>query len=105
MALINIIANNTKSINWQSFYHDYKLLELININLFPIPKELGFESDSVGISVHANYTDKAEVIQELKKLLVFFEREPYDFKFSELYHGVEISSSNVEKECNDLLPH
>lgn len=104
MALINIISNGTQAINWELLYADYKRLELLNVELFPIPKELGFDHDSVGICIHKNYSDKDKVIKELKELILLLEKESYKLKFYELYNSVEISSFNVENVLNPLLP-
>ncbi|SDR89271.1 hypothetical protein SAMN05216490_0143 [Mucilaginibacter mallensis] len=104
MALINILAKTTKSINWDEFLKNYWSLNVSTVEVFPIPKELGFDYDSVGISVHAGYADRSVVISEIEHLVTFFRSEPYNLKFIELYDGVEVLPENVIILINKLLP-
>jgi hypothetical protein len=101
MAIVNIIAQSTYSINWENILHRYSALALNHVEIFPIPQELGFEQDSIGINVHRGYPNKEVVISELKKIIDFF--ISFDLKFVELYYGIEISSSNIETIAERLL--
>lgn len=104
MALINILAKSGKTINWNVFLKDYSTLNIFDIEVFPIPKELGFDCDSVGFSIHKGYLEKEAVILEVKRLITFFQLSPYNFKFIELYDGVEVHLENVMVLISGLLP-
>ena len=104
MALINILAKSEKVINWNVFLKDYSNLNILNIEVFPIPKELGFNCDCVGVNIHQGYTKREIVISEIERLIKFFRLKPYDFKFIELYNGVEVHDSNVIIIIDSLLP-
>ena len=104
MALINILAKSTKSVDWTDFLKDYWSLKILNVEVFPIPKELGFDYDSIGISAHKGYTDRSAVIFDIEHLVTFFSSEPYNLKFIELYDGVEVLPENAIMLIDKLLP-
>ena len=104
MALINILVKSTKTINWSGFIKDYSSLEISSIEAFPIPKELGFDCDCIGVNIHQGYVDKRLVIAEIDSFIAFFRKEPYAFKFVELYNGLEITSENLIMLMEKLLP-
>lgn len=100
MALINILAKSKASIKWVEFLDGFSVLNLSNIEVFPIPKELGFDYDCLGINVQSNYSDKQIVISELKTLVNFFG----SYKYIELYDGIEIDGNNLAAIIDKLLP-
>lgn len=102
MAGFNVLARSDGSINWDNLLNDYSNLNLAEVEIFPIPKELGFDQDAVGINVHNGYPDKRNVIAELKLAIDLFSL--YNLKFTELYDGIEIDSNNVELIADQLLP-
>jgi hypothetical protein len=104
MALINILATSPKSINWSDFLKDYGGLNIFSLEVFPIPKELGFDEDNIGISVHRGYSDRNIVISEIAHLIAFFRSDPYNLKFIELYDGIEVGPKNVIMLIDKLLP-
>jgi hypothetical protein len=104
MALINLIAKSPKEINWDRFLNDYSNLALLLIEVFPIPKDLGFDVDSIGVNVHKGYKNRKAVISELEQIISLYTREPYSFKFIELYDGIEIYPDNAANLFDKLLP-
>jgi hypothetical protein len=104
MALVNMIVKSTKAINWGSFLKDYSSLNFSNIEIFPIPKELGFDCDCIGVNVHQGYANKKIVIAEIERFITFFINKPYAFKFIELYDGLEVIPENVIVLIDKLLP-
>ena len=105
MAIVNILGKSERSINWKAFLRDYNTLNIDtqHIEIFPIPKELGFDEDSVAINVHANYTDVKTILFQLKQIVFFFQIEPYSLKFIELYDGVEINPVNAHALLERLI--
>jgi len=101
MALVNILAQSSNAINWEYLLKKISALDLSYIEIFPIPRELGFEQDCVGINVHRGYSDKAIVILELKQAISSF--TPFGLRFIELYNGVEIVSGNIDTIFDGLL--
>ncbi|MEO3402725.1 hypothetical protein AAFN85_02415 [Mucilaginibacter sp. CAU 1740] len=104
MALINLIAKSKKEINWGHFFGQYSALNHLYIEVFPIPKELGFNADCVGISVPKGYNNRKAVISELEQIVEFGITEPYSLTFTELYDGVEISQTNASAFFDKFLP-
>jgi len=104
MALVNILVKSTKDINWNNFIKDYSSLNISNIETFPIPKELGFDYDCIGVNIHKGYVDKEVVLNEIGRFIAFFRNEPYAFKFVELYNGLEIIPENLVTLMKKLLP-
>jgi hypothetical protein len=104
MALINILAKSTKNVDWNDFLKDYWSLNVFNVEVFPIPKELGFDCDSIGINVHKGYMDRNEVISEIERLVVFFSSAPHSLRFIELYDNVEVFPENAITLIDRLLP-
>ena len=102
MALINILAKGPRNINWDVFLNDYRGLNIHSLEVFPIPKELGFDGDSIGISVHRGYVDRNIVISELGQLIALFISNPYNLKFIELFDGIEVRPENVVMLINRL---
>jgi hypothetical protein len=105
MALINLIAKSQKEINWKYFLDDYYNLEFSDIEVFPIPKDLGFAFDSIGVSVHSGYSNRKTVILELERMIVFYSSKAYNLKFIELYDGIEIHPDNASTLFDKLLPY
>lgn len=105
MGLVNMLVKSQKTINWGCFLKDYSNLHFFNIEVFPIPKELGFNCDCIGVNVSQGYTSKEIVITELERFVTFFRSEPYAFKFIELYEGLEVIPENVTLLFFKLLPN
>ncbi|MCO5950096.1 hypothetical protein [Mucilaginibacter flavidus] len=101
MAIVNILARSDYSINWEEVLNRYSILTFPHVEVFPIPKELGFEMDCIGINVHKGYSDSAIVISELKQAISFF--TSFGLRFIELYDGIEIVPGNIDKIFNGLL--
>jgi hypothetical protein len=101
MALVNILAQSSNSINWEYLLKKISVLDLSHIEIFPIPKELGFEMDCIGINVHRGYTDRRVVISELKQAINCL--IPFELTFIELYDGIEIVPGNIDTIFNGLL--
>jgi len=101
MAILNVLAKSNGTINWDDLSR-YTDLDLSHIEIFPIPKELGFDQDCIGINIHKGYSDKKIVMSELKKAIDFL--APYNLKFIELYDGVEINKDNIVAVADKLLP-
>ncbi|MEO6980813.1 MAG: hypothetical protein ABJA76_11295 [Mucilaginibacter sp.] len=101
MAVVNILAQSSNSINWEYLLKKFSVLNFLHIEIFPIPRELGFEQDCVGINVHNGYSDRQAVISELKQAISFF--TSFELTFIELYDGAEIVSGNIDKIFNGLL--
>lgn len=101
MAILNVLAKSDSLINWEDL-NRYTDLDLSYIEIFPIPKELGFDQDCIGINIHKGYSDKGIIMSELKRAIDFF--APYNLKFIELYDGVEIHKDNIVAVVDKLLP-
>jgi len=101
MAILNVLAKSNGSINWEDLIR-YANLNLSHIEIFPIPKELGFDQDCVGINIHKGYSDKEIVMSEFKRAIDFL--APYNLKFIELYDGVEIHKDSIIAVVDKLLP-
>lgn len=99
-----MLVKSTEDIDWDSFLEYYSGLDLLSIEVFPIPKELGFEYDGLGVSVHRGHADKKNVMDEIMRFVKVFESEPYSFKFTELYNGNSVSSQTVASTIDGLLP-
>jgi len=102
MAFVNILCKSESSINWGNLLGDYEKLSLTYVEIFPIPMDLGFDQDCVGMNVHKGYLSKQIVVSELKQAIDLF--RAYKLKFTELYSGVEINQNNLEAIINRLLP-
>jgi hypothetical protein len=102
MALINVLANNQKDIDWRNISDHYSKLGLTLVEIFPIPKELGFENDHIGICVHRGYSNRKAIIKELESATKFFLSR--GFKMLELYNGSEIFLDNAISIFENLLP-
>ena len=101
MAIVNILAQSSYSINWEEILDKYSILTLPHVEIFPIPKELGFEQDCIWINVHRGYSDRKVVISELKQAINCL--IPFELTFIELYDGIEIVSGNIDTIFNGLL--
>ena len=101
MALVNILAQSSSPINWEHILDRYSNLSLTHIENFPIPKELGFAQDAIGISVHQGYNNNDAVILDLKKAVDFFKSS--NLALVELYDGVEIVPGNIDVVFGGLL--
>ena len=101
MALINILAESTTEINWIKLLNYYSELNLTDIEIFPIPNELGFNKDAIGVSVHQGYTNKENVLSEIKKLMNLF--ISFQIRCIELYDCIEIGPNNFEGLLDKLL--
>lgn len=102
MAVLNILAKSSKSITWDKLLNQYSNLNSPHIEIFPIPKELGFDEDCIGINVQNGYLNKEIVISELKLVIEFF--ASYNLKFIELYDGLEVTQDNIVIMASKLLP-
>ena len=101
MAIFNVLAKSNGSINWDDLSR-YTDLDLSHIEIFPIPKELGFDQDCIGINIHKGYSDKVVVLEELELAIDFLMR--FKLEFIELYDGVEVSQDNIVAIAEKMLP-
>ena len=101
MAILNVLAKSNGSINWDDLSR-YADLGLSYVEIFPIPKELGFDKDCVGINIHKGYFDKVVVLEELELAIDFLTR--FNLKFIELYDGVEVLKHNIVAVAEKMLP-
>lgn len=101
MARVNIIAYAEKPLDWNSLYENIIGLSLTEIEIFPIPKDLGFDQDGLDVLIHKNFSDKQIVLHELQALLALF--KSYHISMTELYDGVILSEMNIEKTISALL--
>jgi len=88
----NLIAETRESINWGKISQIPISDNFTEVELFPIPVEIGHDStNSVGISIPMKNVNK-RAISELK---IVTERLFKDgFNIYELYHGNEVTSEN-----------
>jgi len=101
MAIINILAQSNGSVDWEDILDKYSRLSLSNVEVFPIPKQLGFEQDAIGINVHRGFDSKQAVISNLKKVVDLL--MSINFTLIELYDGVRIVPGNMDVLFNGLL--
>ncbi len=93
MALISILAKNSHILNWEDLYLKITNLELDDVEIFPIPSELGFKENAFGFSISKNYKSKTNAETQLRKL--FFLLTLHDFKMVDLYTGIDITEKNL----------
>lgn len=98
MSLITIIARSPYILSWEVLFLDIQQLELTELEVFPIPLELGFEQNAVGIAVPSVYQSKENVVLQLRKVTELL--RAMDFELSELYNGALIIN---EEDVDDLL--
>jgi hypothetical protein len=101
MALINILAQSNDAADWENILDKYSRLSLSYVEVFPIPKQLGFGQDAIGINVHHGYDSKHAVISDLKKVVDLL--MSLNFTLTELYDGVMIVPGNMDALFNGLL--
>jgi hypothetical protein len=101
MALLNIIAKASVDIDWGNLYFKIDGVDTQGIELFPIPKAIGFEHDAVGIAINSNYDNKVDLFQRLIAVCRLLKMEK--FELFELYNGEEITDNNLESIYNSLL--
>ena len=94
MAIVNILAKSNSLVEWVDLLNDFDGLDLSYVEIFPIPKELGFDSDALGINVQRRNLDREIALTELKK--VFDYCESRNFALTELYDGMELKKENFE---------
>lgn len=102
MSLITIIAKSSVPVSWRQLFDEIGKMNLNTIELFPIPKELNFETDALGIAVQNNYVDKKDVAEQLNKLCEFLIGK--GFELNELYNGAQINKQNIEQAILTFLP-
>jgi hypothetical protein len=103
MALISILAKSPHILNWEYLFLKIEDLLLDEIEIFPIPAELGFDENAFGISVSANYKSKNSVETQVQNLVELFTLN--DFKMIELYGGITITEVNLPEILSRLLSH
>lgn len=101
MSLITIIAKNSNEIRWANLLYQIEGLSISGIEVFPIPKELGFEESAIGIAVPSNYESKQNIIDGMSKLVKLL--TTMSFEITELYNGELINYDNIKKTLLTLL--
>ena len=101
MSLITIIAKGPHDIDWEKVFPSIKELELNELEIFPIPSELGFEFDAIGIAAPSNYGNKEKLVMQLRHLVELL--CSMQFKLTELYNGVLIDNGSLGSILLPLL--
>lgn len=101
MSLITIIAKSPHIVSWESLHNDIKDANFEELELFPIPSELGFEEAAVGIVVSSNFKSKETVITELGEIVKLL--GSMGFTVTELYNGSILNTNNVHSVVSPLL--
>jgi len=102
MALITILARSSHIIGWQNLSYKIVELNIDEVEVFPIPRELGFECDALGIAVSRNFKNKENVLFEISRLIVLL--ISMGFELTELYNGELIDDQNLGRIFLPLLP-
>jgi hypothetical protein len=102
MALISILAKSPTTLDWESLFLGIENLYLDEVEIFPIPADLGFDEDAFGISVSKKFKNKNNVITEIQNLAELFTLN--GFKMFELYTGTTITGENLPGILSRLLP-
>lgn len=100
MAVINILAKSKKA-DWVKIASDVSDMGLSIVQVFPVPRELGFDDDALAVNVHRGFSDKKTVLTELNLLIQYL--TIHNFIIIELYDGVEITSNNLLQIIEPLL--
>ncbi|QEC78476.1 hypothetical protein [Mucilaginibacter ginsenosidivorax] len=100
MAIINILAKSKKA-DWGKIASEVSDMALSIVQVFPIPKELGFDDDALAVNVHRGFSDKKTALAELDLLIQYLTR--HNFTIIELYDGIEITSNNISQIIEPLL--
>lgn len=101
MSLITILAKSPHIIGWESISSEIASLGLSEIEVFPIPMELGFEQNALGVSVHRKFKNKEALLTEMYKLFKYL--ISMDFELTELYSGKLVNEQNMRSIVLPLL--
>jgi hypothetical protein len=101
MAALNILAVSDKEIHWSKLLNEIQVFNLIQIEMFPIPKQLGFNLDSIGICLPSGFDDREDAVMELLKLSHFL--NDHNFELTELYNGTKVTKENAKKMFITML--
>jgi hypothetical protein len=96
MALITIIAKGNPNIEWNKLYLDVAAINTdSDIEIFPIPRESGFDNDAIGITVPSNYENKVALFDSLDTLIKILCKS--NLAVTDLYSGNEITTNNFRE--------
>jgi hypothetical protein len=95
MAALNILAVTDKEINWSKFDYEVQELNIEQFELFPIPKQTGFNLDAIGICLPSDFNDRECALTEFLKVSYFFKER--NFELTELYNGTNITNENARE--------
>ena len=102
MALILVLAQSPQIIDWKSLLFKIESMNIKEVEVFPIPRELGFENDALGLAVTSNFESKENVLLEISKLITLL--ISMSFELTELYNGELIDEQNLREILLPLLP-
>jgi hypothetical protein len=102
MALILVLAKSPQIIDWKSLLFKIESMNIKEVEVFPIPRELGFENDALGLAVTSNFESKENVLLEISKLITLL--ISMSFELTELYNGELIDEQNLREILLPLLP-
>ncbi len=101
MAVIDIIGIANAKIEWVEVHKKVNDESFSIIEIFPVPKKLGFENDAIGILVNSIKGKNAtEASKEIKKIVSILKN---DFYFTELYNGRIINDSSINEICYQVF--
>lgn len=101
MSLISILAKTPTVIDWKEIAKVFLAMNLKEVEVFPIPIELGFSENAIGITVHRNFSSLGNVNSEIEKILTFLSKRR--FVLFELYDGEKIDLNNFERIISPIL--
>lgn len=101
MSLITILAKSKRRLDWQKLFLQIRELQLNELEIFPIPVELGFEQDAIGIAVSQRYTNSGDVVVQLRRINVLL--TSMDIELRALYNGEMIADQSMERIVLALL--
>jgi hypothetical protein len=88
-------------LDWQELFLKIRELQLTELEIFPIPAELGFNQDAIGIAVSQRYETKEKVLVQLEKINNLL--EPMDIELRELYNGELMEETSMKRIVMALL--
>ena len=99
MSLVTIISRSKNKVDWSELIQQLSGLPTSLVEYFPIPKELGFREDALGLSVAKN-DFRLEVFQEIKLIVTFLNSK--GFQSTELYTGILVTDDSLKNILTKL---
>ena len=101
MSVITILAKSPHIIGWESLSSGIVSLGISKIEVFPIPVELGFDQNALGITAHRNYGNSEVLLSEMQKLIKYL--ISMNFELTELYSCKLLNEQNSGDIISSLL--